>query len=80
MITLALPLAVPEDIGLSSARLARLGTVIAGEIERDRAGLLEAADPDHGSEHPDLFLAGEAHINRGMARLGADTAGGEVMP
>jgi len=31
-----LPLAVPEDIGLSSARLARLGTVIAGEIERGR--------------------------------------------
>jgi CubicO group peptidase (beta-lactamase class C family) len=32
----ALPLAAPEDIGLSSARLARLGTVIAGEIERGR--------------------------------------------
>jgi CubicO group peptidase (beta-lactamase class C family) len=31
-----LPLAAPEDIGLSSARLARLGTVIAGEIERGR--------------------------------------------
>jgi CubicO group peptidase (beta-lactamase class C family) len=31
-----LPLAVPEDIGLSTARLARLGTVIAGEIERGR--------------------------------------------
>jgi CubicO group peptidase (beta-lactamase class C family) len=31
-----LPLAAPEDIGLSSARLARLGAVIAGEIERGR--------------------------------------------
>jgi CubicO group peptidase (beta-lactamase class C family) len=31
-----LPLAAPEDIGLSSGRLARLGTVIAGEIERGR--------------------------------------------
>jgi CubicO group peptidase (beta-lactamase class C family) len=31
-----LPLAAPEDIGLSSARLARLGTVVAGEIERGR--------------------------------------------
>jgi CubicO group peptidase (beta-lactamase class C family) len=31
-----LPFAAPEDIGLSSARLARLGTVIAGEIERGR--------------------------------------------
>jgi CubicO group peptidase (beta-lactamase class C family) len=34
--TSPLPLAVPEDIGLSSARLARLGAVIAGEIERGR--------------------------------------------
>jgi CubicO group peptidase (beta-lactamase class C family) len=33
---LPLPLAAPEDIGLSSARLARLGAVIAGEIERGR--------------------------------------------
>jgi CubicO group peptidase (beta-lactamase class C family) len=31
-----LPLAAPEDIGLSSARLARLGEVMAGEIERGR--------------------------------------------
>jgi CubicO group peptidase (beta-lactamase class C family) len=31
-----LPFAVPEDIGLSSVRLARLGAVIAGEIERGR--------------------------------------------
>jgi CubicO group peptidase (beta-lactamase class C family) len=31
-----LPFAMPEDIGLSSVRLARLGTVIAGEIERGR--------------------------------------------
>ena len=31
-----LPLAAPEDIGLSSARLARLGAVIAGEIDRGR--------------------------------------------
>jgi len=31
-----LPLAAPEDIGLSSARFARLGAVIAGEIERGR--------------------------------------------
>jgi len=31
-----LPLAAPEDIGLSSARLARLGAVIASEIERGR--------------------------------------------
>jgi CubicO group peptidase (beta-lactamase class C family) len=31
-----LPFAAPEDIGLSSVRLARLGTVIAGEIERGR--------------------------------------------
>jgi CubicO group peptidase (beta-lactamase class C family) len=34
--TQPLPLAAPEDIGLSSARLARLGAVIAGEIERGR--------------------------------------------
>src|SRR6204780_1664459 len=31
-----LPLAAPEEIGLSSARLARLGAVMAGEIERGR--------------------------------------------
>jgi CubicO group peptidase (beta-lactamase class C family) len=31
-----LPLAVPEEIGLSSARLARLGAVMRGEIERGR--------------------------------------------
>jgi CubicO group peptidase (beta-lactamase class C family) len=31
-----LPFAMPEDIGLSSVRLARLGAVIAGEIERGR--------------------------------------------
>jgi len=34
--TQPLPLAAPEDIGLSSVRLARLGAVIAGEIERGR--------------------------------------------
>jgi CubicO group peptidase (beta-lactamase class C family) len=34
--TPSLPLAAPEDIGLSSARLARLGAVMAGEIERGR--------------------------------------------
>ena len=31
-----LPLAAPEEIGLSTARLARLGEVMAGEIERGR--------------------------------------------
>jgi CubicO group peptidase (beta-lactamase class C family) len=31
-----LPLAAPEEIGLSTARLARLGGVMAGEIERGR--------------------------------------------
>lgn len=31
-----LPVAVPEDIGLSSSRLARLGAVMAGEVERGR--------------------------------------------
>jgi CubicO group peptidase (beta-lactamase class C family) len=31
-----LPLAAPEEIGLSSARLARLGAVMRGEIERGR--------------------------------------------
>ena len=31
-----LPLGAPEEIGLSSARLARLGAVMAGEIERGR--------------------------------------------
>ena len=31
-----LPLAAPEDIGLSSSRLARLGAVMADEIERGR--------------------------------------------
>ena len=31
-----LPLAAPEEIGLSTARLARLGAVMAGEIERGR--------------------------------------------
>jgi CubicO group peptidase (beta-lactamase class C family) len=33
---LPLPLAAPEDIGLSSLRLARLGAVMRGEIERGR--------------------------------------------
>jgi CubicO group peptidase (beta-lactamase class C family) len=33
---LPLPLAVPEEIGLSSGRLARLSAVLAGEIERGR--------------------------------------------
>jgi CubicO group peptidase (beta-lactamase class C family) len=33
---LPLPLAAPEEIGLSSARLARLGAVMRGEIERGR--------------------------------------------
>jgi CubicO group peptidase (beta-lactamase class C family) len=36
MTSLPLPFAAPEDIGLSSARLARLGTVMRGEIERGR--------------------------------------------
>jgi CubicO group peptidase (beta-lactamase class C family) len=31
-----LPHAVPEDVGLSSSRLARLGSVMCGEIERGR--------------------------------------------
>ena len=33
---LPLPLAAPEEIGLSSARLARVGAVMRGEIERGR--------------------------------------------
>jgi CubicO group peptidase (beta-lactamase class C family) len=33
---LPLPIAAPEDVGLSSARLARLGRVMSGEIERGR--------------------------------------------
>ncbi|HEV7614369.1 MAG TPA: serine hydrolase domain-containing protein [Steroidobacteraceae bacterium] len=36
MTRLPLPLAVPEEIGLSSGRLARLSAVLAGEIERGR--------------------------------------------
>jgi CubicO group peptidase (beta-lactamase class C family) len=36
MTSLPLPLAAPEEIGLSSLRLARLGTVMRGEIERGR--------------------------------------------
>ncbi len=36
MTTLPLPLAVPEEIGLSSVRLARLSAVLVGEIERGR--------------------------------------------
>jgi CubicO group peptidase (beta-lactamase class C family) len=36
MTSLPLPAAVPEEIGLSSARLARLGSVLRGEIERGR--------------------------------------------
>jgi CubicO group peptidase (beta-lactamase class C family) len=36
MTSLPLPFAAPEDIGLSSVRLARLGTVMRGEIERGR--------------------------------------------
>src|SRR5258707_2287109 len=34
--SLPLPLAAPEEIGLSSIRLARLGAVMRGEIERGR--------------------------------------------
>jgi CubicO group peptidase (beta-lactamase class C family) len=34
--SLPLPLALPEEIGLSSPRLARLGEVLRGEIERGR--------------------------------------------
>lgn len=36
MTSLPLPFAAPEEIGLSSARLARLGAVMRGEIERGR--------------------------------------------
>jgi CubicO group peptidase (beta-lactamase class C family) len=36
MTSLPLPFAAPEDIGLSSVRLARLGKVMCGEIERGR--------------------------------------------
>jgi CubicO group peptidase (beta-lactamase class C family) len=36
VISLPLPLAVPEDIGLSSTRIARLRTVLAAEVERRR--------------------------------------------
>ena len=36
MTSLPLPLAAPEEIGLSSMRLARLGRVLRGEIERGR--------------------------------------------
>jgi CubicO group peptidase (beta-lactamase class C family) len=36
MTSLPLPFAAPEDIGLSSVRLARLGKVMRGEIERGR--------------------------------------------
>jgi CubicO group peptidase (beta-lactamase class C family) len=36
MMSPPLPLAAPEEIGLSSLRLARLGTVMRGEIERGR--------------------------------------------
>ena len=36
MTPLPLPLATPEEIGLSTARLARLGAVMRGEIERGR--------------------------------------------
>ena len=36
MTTLPLPFAAPEKLGLSTSRLARLGTVMAGEIERGR--------------------------------------------
>ena len=31
-----LPTAAPEEIGLSAARLARLGSVMQGEVERGR--------------------------------------------
>ena len=36
MTSLPLPLAAPEEIGLSSAGLARLRAVLAGEVERRR--------------------------------------------
>src|SRR6266404_5564535 len=35
-LALPLPLAAPEEIGLSSVRLARVGAVMRGEIERGR--------------------------------------------
>jgi hypothetical protein len=36
MSTPSLPVAAPEEIGLSAARLTRLGDVLRGEIDRGR--------------------------------------------
>jgi hypothetical protein len=44
--SLPLPLAAPEEIGLSSMRLARLGRVLRGEIERGRVPGAYAAIED----------------------------------
>jgi hypothetical protein len=84
MTSLPLPDATPEDVGLSTAGLTRLGSVMRGEIERGRvpgAVALVARRPaqpgsdGEGQHFPNLF-DDQTHRVRGPD----DVVGGRALP